>query len=97
LQTRLLTSCRSIGRCAVGRFYQEPEERVYEVVRQVLAERDLPEHDPERMIEGWAREHGAGVYGEKRQRSGLEGVMNLLRSGLLMRKTRDRQGIELTQ
>jgi hypothetical protein len=27
----------------------------------------------------------------------LEGVMNLLGSGLLMRKTRDRQVIELTQ
>jgi DNA-binding SARP family transcriptional activator len=34
---------------------------------------------------------------EVRSRSALEGVMNLLRSGLLMRKTRDRQVIEVTE
>ena len=32
-------------------FYQEPEERVREVIGWVLAERDLPERDPERTIE----------------------------------------------
>jgi hypothetical protein len=86
LQTRLLTSCRSIGRCAVGRFYQEPEERVYEVVRQVLAERDLPEHDPERMIEGWAREHGAGVYGKRQRRSNLGNIEGIVFRAILGRE-----------
>ncbi len=55
-------------------FYGEPEERVREVVRWVLAEAGLPGHDPERAIEGWARKRGAGVYGENRQYSGLEHV-----------------------
>ncbi len=55
-------------------FYGEPEERVREVVRWVLAEVGLPGHDPERAIEGWARKRGAGVYGENRQYSGLEHV-----------------------
>ena len=55
-------------------FYREPEERVREVVRWVLTQGDLPGHDPERAIEGWARERGAGVYGEDRHRGGLEHV-----------------------
>ena len=55
-------------------FYGEPEERVREVVRWVLTEAGLPGHDPERAIEGWARERGAGVYGENRQCSSLEHV-----------------------
>jgi hypothetical protein len=59
-------------------FYREPEERVREVVQWVLSERDLPEHDPERMIERWAREHDAGVYGRNRRRSGLEQVEGIL-------------------
>jgi hypothetical protein len=55
-------------------FYREPEERVREVVRWVLSNRDLPGHDPERAIEGWARQRGAGVYGEGRRRGSLEHV-----------------------
>ena len=55
-------------------FYREAEERVREVVRWVLSERDLPGHDPERAIEGWARERSAGVYGEGRRRGSLEHV-----------------------
>ena len=69
----------SIDRDACRRaFYREPEERVREVVRWVLSERDLPGHDPERAIEGWAREHGAGVYGEDRRRGGLEHVEGIV-------------------
>jgi hypothetical protein len=59
-------------------FYREPEERVREVVQWVLSERGLPEHDPERMIERWAREHGAGVYGRDRRHGGLEQVEDIL-------------------
>jgi hypothetical protein len=59
-------------------FYREPEERVQEVVRRILSERDLPEHDPERMIERWAREHGAGVYNRYRRRGGLEQVEGIV-------------------
>ena len=55
-------------------FYREPEERVREVVRWALAQAHLPGHDPERMIERWAREHGAGVYNHHRRRGGLEQV-----------------------
>ena len=55
-------------------FHREPGHRVREVVRWVLSERDLPGHDPERMIEGWAREHRAGVYGDRRRAGGLERV-----------------------
>jgi hypothetical protein len=59
-------------------FYRESEERVCEVVQWVLSERGLPEHDPERMIERWAREHGAGVYSRDRRRGGLEQVEGIL-------------------
>ena len=55
-------------------FYEEPEERVREVVRWVLSERDLPGHDPERMIERWAREQGRGVYSRDRRHADLERV-----------------------
>lgn len=59
-------------------FYREPEERVREVVRWVVSERDLPGHDPEQMIERWAREHGAGVYSRDRRRGSLEQVEGIL-------------------
>lgn len=59
-------------------FYGEPEERVREIVRWVLSKRELPEHDPERMLERWAREHGAGVYSRERRRGGLEQVEGIV-------------------
>ena len=41
-------------------FHREPEERVREVVRWVLSERDLSGHDnPERMIEWWSEPYRA--------------------------------------
>ena len=56
-------------------FHREPEERVREVVRWVLSERDLSGHDdPERMIEWWARDQSAGLYAEDRRRADLEDV-----------------------
>lgn len=55
-------------------FYEEPEERVREVVQWVLAQADLPGYEPERAIEGWARERGAGAYGEDRRRGSLEHI-----------------------
>jgi hypothetical protein len=55
-------------------FYREPAHRVREVVRWVLSERNLPDHDPESMIEGWARDHGAGVYSYQRRGGDLERV-----------------------
>lgn len=58
--------------------YREPEERVREVIRWVAAERGLPGHDPERMIEGWARKHGAGIYGENRRDASLEHVETVI-------------------
>ncbi len=68
----LLSVDRDVCRRA---FHREPEERVREVVRWVLSERDLSEHvDPERMIECWARDQGAGLYGGDRRRTELEHV-----------------------
>ena len=55
-------------------FHGEPDERVREVIRWVLSERDLPGRDPERMIERWAREQGAGVYSRNRRHADLERV-----------------------
>ena len=55
-------------------FHREPAHRVREVVRWVLSERNLTGHDPEDMIEGWAREHRAGVYGDRRRGGDLERV-----------------------
>ncbi len=59
-------------------FHREPEERVREVVWWVLSERDLPEHDPERMIERWAREQDAGVYDQNHSTGGLERLEEVL-------------------
>ena len=53
-------------------FYEEPENRVQEVIWRVLSERDLSGYDPERMVERWAREQGAGVYSRDRRRGDLE-------------------------
>jgi len=58
-------------------FHREPAHRVREVVRWVLCEQNLPGHDPESMIEGWAREHRAGVYSDQRRRSDLERIDGL--------------------
>ncbi len=55
-------------------FHREPAHRIREVVRWVLSERNLPDYDPESMIEGWAREHSAGVYGDRRRGGDLERV-----------------------
>ncbi len=71
----LLSVDRDVCRRA---FHSEPEKRVQEVVRWVLADRDLSEHDLERRIEAWAREHGAGVYGENRRCADLEHVQGLV-------------------
>src|SRR5215212_4344940 len=54
-------------------FYREPEERVREVVRWVLSKQGLPGHDPEQMIERWAREYEAGAYSYCNRRSGSVG------------------------
>jgi hypothetical protein len=43
-----------------------------------MSERDLPGHDPEQMIERWAREHGRGVYSRDRRRGSLEQVEGIL-------------------
>ncbi len=59
-------------------FYEEPEERVREVVLWGLAQAHLSGHDPERAIESWARERGAGVYGEDRRRGDLERIGGIL-------------------
>lgn len=67
-------------------FYQEPEERVCDVIKWILAERDLPEHDPERMIESWACEHGAGVYGKRQRRSNLENIEGIVIRAILGRE-----------
>ena len=55
-------------------FHREPAHRVREVVQWVLSERNLPDHDPESMIEGWARDHGAGVYNDRCRGGDLERV-----------------------
>ena len=55
-------------------FHREPAHRVREVVQWVLSVRDLPDHDPESMIEGWARDHGAGVFSDQRRGGDLERV-----------------------
>ena len=59
-------------------FHREPEERVQEVVRWALSERDLPGHDPERMIERWTCEQGAGVYAQNHRTGGLEHLEEVL-------------------
>jgi hypothetical protein len=53
-------------------FHREPAHRVREVVQWVLSVRDL--RDPESMIEGWARDHGAGVFSDQRRGGDLERV-----------------------
>jgi hypothetical protein len=55
-------------------FHREPARRVRAGVRWVLSERHLPDHDPELMLEEWARRHGAGVYGQGRRNGELEHV-----------------------
>jgi hypothetical protein len=68
-------------------FYQEPEERVREVVQWVLSQRRLLGYDTERVIESWACEHGAGVYGEKRWVGSLEHVEGIVIRILLRHDT----------
>jgi hypothetical protein len=69
----LLSVDRDVCRRA---FHREPEERVREVVRWVLSERNFSSGyvDSERMIECWARNQGAGLYGGDRRRTELEHV-----------------------
>jgi hypothetical protein len=55
-------------------FHREPAHRVREVVQWVLSRRNLPGYDPESMIEAWARDLGAGVYGDQRRGGDLERV-----------------------
>lgn len=64
-------------------FHREPEERVREVVRWVLSERDSLGQDPELMIEHWAREHGAGVYCRDRRRGDLDHVERAMARAIL--------------
>ena len=59
-------------------FHQEPKERVHEVVRWVLSQRSLSDHDPEQMIEHWACEYEAGVYSRNRRRGSLEQVEGIV-------------------
>ena len=81
----LLSVDREVCRRA---FYKEPEERVQEVLRWVISERDLAEQDPEGMIEQWAREQGAGVYGRSYHRTGgLEHLEEVLVRTIFRRKT----------
>ena len=68
-------------------FHEEPEHRVRDIVRLVLAKRDIPGYDdPERMIESWAREHGAGVYRKDRPRDDLEGVEKIVARAVFKRE-----------
>ena len=80
----LLSVDREVCRRA---FYKEPEERVQEVVRWVISERDLPEQDPEGMIEQWAREQGAGVYGQSYRIGDLEHLEEVLVRTIFRRET----------
>ena len=81
----LLSVDREVCRRA---FYKEPEERVQEVLRWVISERDLPEQDPEGMIEQWAREQDAGVYGGSYHRTGgLEHLEEVVVRTVFRRKT----------
>ncbi len=68
-------------------FHREPEERVREVVRWVLAEQGLPGHEAEGMIEGWARERGAGIYGQSHRTGGLEHLEEVLVRTIFRRET----------
>jgi hypothetical protein len=67
-------------------FHEEPEKRVQEVVRWILSECDLPGYDPERMIERWAREQGAGVYAHNHCTGGLEHLEKVLVRTILGRE-----------
>ena len=59
-------------------FYKEPLWLVSEVVDAVRSWEGDPDYDPERRIEQWAREVGAGVYDEDRRHGG-----NLVRIGTI--------------
>lgn len=78
----LLSIDRDVCRRA---FHREPEECVREILRWVLAQWDLPGYDPERMIEGWAREHGAGLFGEDCRHASLEHVGDVVVRAVLER------------
>lgn len=51
-------------------FFGEPVHVICEAVGLISAGRDDPDRDPEEEITAWARERGAGVFGEKRHRNG---------------------------
>jgi hypothetical protein len=60
-------------------FYEEPLSLVSEVVGWIRSWEDEPGYDPERMIEGWARDVGAGVFDEdRRYKSDLTHVGEIL-------------------
>jgi hypothetical protein len=65
----LLSIDREVCRRA---FYQEPEERVREIAQWILAKQGVAGDTLEWRIERWAREHGAGVYGQNLRRGDLE-------------------------
>ena len=78
----LLSVDREVCRRA---FYKEPDERVYKVIQWILAEWDLPEHDPEQMIESWAREYGAGIYSRNDRRDDLERIEKIVARAVFKR------------
>lgn len=51
-------------------FYGEPLGLVSEVVEAIHSWEDDPDYDPEKLIESWARDVGAGVYDEDRRHGG---------------------------
>lgn len=61
----------SVDRDACRRaFYAEPLSLISEVVECVRSWENDPDYDPERMIEDWARDVGAGVFDEGRRHKG---------------------------
>lgn len=80
----LLSVDRDVCRRA---FHQEPEERIYEVVLWILAERNLPVQDRELMIERWARKQGTGVYAQNRRQGDLEHLEEAIARTIFGRET----------
>ncbi len=75
-------------------FYEEPLGLVSEVVGWVRSWEDEPGYDPERMIEDWARDVGAGVFDEyRRHKSDLTHVGEIL-SGEFVRLAFERPELD---
>jgi hypothetical protein len=65
-------------------FYEEPLSLVSEVVESVRSWEGDPSHDPEKMIEDWARDVDAGVFDEERRyKSDLTHVGEIMGGELL--------------